>query len=268
MQVHKAPNQDAASIAWEDVRTQAYAKFFAEEFSQRFPSAPLQFLDSWAIELPRWSIAKHATLEHFVDAVFTKYTSNNGFISEQGMLAEAFCHFSWFHSGGQMMVTDLQGFGSTVFTDPQIHSVRKDFSRGNLGKDGMDQFFLAHTCNDVCRSLQLRESPLQLASDIETMSTVSGELSSRFSSHGPLICECCTLFVPLRDQEYIDLFDEYQAIVCTSCEKKVKESAATTRCTTCNQPFKYSMYALSVKGASVPPTCRSCEQGEVWKYIE
>ena len=229
----------------------------------------MQFLDAWAIELPRWSIAKHATLEPFVDAVFTKYTSNNGFInSEEGMLAEAFCHFSWCHSGGTMMVTDLQGFGSAVFTDPQIHGVQKDFSRGNLGIAGMDKFFLAHTCNDVCHMLRLKESPLQLGSDIETMSTASGELSSRFSSHGPLVCEYCSIFVPLRDQEYMNVFEECQAIVCPSCKQKVKESCATTRCMTCNQPFKYSMYALSVKSASVPSSCRSCEQGEVWSYIE
>lgn len=49
--------------------------------------------------------------------------------------------------------------------------------------------------------------------------------------------------------------------------RKVEETSMTTRCMTCEQPFKYSMYAISVKGSSVPPVCRSCEQGEVWKLI-
>ena len=49
-------------------------------------------------------------------------------------------------AGGQMMVTDLQGFESSILTDPQIHCVNKDlFGRGNLGKDGMDQCFEAET---------------------------------------------------------------------------------------------------------------------------
>ena len=254
------------------MKTQAYAKMLAEEFSQRFDSAPLQFLDAWAIELPRYNIAKHATLEPFVDGVFQKYTSNNGFISAEAELAEAFCHFSWCHSGGQMMVTDIQGFGSTVFTDPQIHCVKNDFfSRGNLGKDGMDQFFAGHCCNDICRSLELKESPIQFRLHSDTPSVVSGdsgELSSRFSSHGPLVCQYCSEFVVLRNQEYRDLMDEYQAVMCAPCKEKVKESLATTRCMSCEQPFQYSMYNVSLKGASVPPVCRSCEQGEVWNFID
>lgn len=142
-QVHKDTNNDQSSMALADVKTQAYAKVFAEEFSQRCGKlsshlAPIQFLDAWAVELPRWNLAKHATLEPFVDGVFQKYTSNNGFISQEAAIAEAFCHFSWCHSGGQMMVTDLQGFQSAVFTDPQIHCVKKGFfGRGNLGgRDG------------------------------------------------------------------------------------------------------------------------------------
>jgi NAD-dependent SIR2 family protein deacetylase len=96
----------------------------------------------------------------------------------------------------------------------------------------------------------------------------SGDLSSRFSSHGPLVCQYCSDFVALRNQEYLDIMDEYQAVMCPSCKEKVKESLATTRCMSCEQPFTYSMYNVSLKGASVPPVCRSCEQGEVWKFID
>eukprot|EP00435_Cladocopium_sp_Y103_P015542 s359_g3.t2 len=266
LKVHKEASQNVSSMTLADVKTQAYAKLFAEEFSQRFPQAPLQFVDAWAIELPMWNIAKHATLEPFVDGVFEKYTSNNGFISSEAELAEAFCHFSWCQSGGQMMVTDLQGFGSAVFTDPQIHCVKPDFfSRGNLGKYGMDQFFLGHCCNDICHHLQLKKSPIQMGIASETVSIVSDKsdgLSSRFSSHGPLVCEYCSSFVPLRDQGYIDLIGEYQAVMCPACKKKVKKSMASTSCLSCNQPFKYSMYAIGMKASSVPPMCRSCEQGE------
>eukprot|EP00435_Cladocopium_sp_Y103_P024924 s3873_g6.t1 len=109
LKVHKDASQSVSSVTLADVKTQAYAKMFAEEFSQRFPAAPLQFLDAWAIELPRCNIA---------------------------------------------------------------------------------------------------------------------------------------------------------AVMCPSCKEKVKESLATTRCMSCEQPFTYSMYNISLKGAAVPPVCRSCEQGE------
>jgi len=217
--VHKSAKHIDSTVTWADVKTQAYAKFFAEEFSQRFPQEPVQFLDAWAIELPKWPIAKHATMELFVNGVFQKYTSNNGFISSEASLAETLCHFSWCHSGGQMMVTDLQGFGSRVFTDPQIHCVKKDFfSRGNLGKDGMDQFFLGHCCNEICRTLQLKASPIQLGCDTETASVISDSCGS---SQASLVCQYCSGFVSLRNQEYLDIIDEYQAIVCSPCKEKL-----------------------------------------------
>lgn len=221
--MHKAAKDIDSTVTWADVKTQAYAKFFAEEFSQRFPQEPVQFLDAWAIELPKWPIAKHATMELFVSGVFQKYTSNNGFISPEASLAETLCHFSWCHSGGQMMVTDLQGFGSRVFTDPQIHCVKKDFfSRGNLGKDGMDQFFLGHCCNEICRALQLKASPIQLGCDTETASVISDIISdSCASSQRSLVCEYCSGFVSLRNQAYLDIIDEYQAIVCCFCKEKL-----------------------------------------------
>ena len=217
--MHKSAKHIDSTVTWADAKTQAYAKFFAEEFSQRFPQEPVQFLEAWAIELPKWPIAKHATLELFVSGVFQKYTSNNGFISPEASLAEALCHFSWCQSGGQMMVTDLQGFGSRVFTDPQIHCVKKDFfSRGNLGKDGMDQFFLGHCCNEICRALQLKASPIQLGCDTETASVISDSCGS---SQASLVCQYCSGFVSLRNKEYLDIIDEYQAIVCSSCKEKL-----------------------------------------------
>lgn len=272
-QVHKDTNNDQSSMALADVKTQAYAKVFAEEFSQRCGKlsshvAPIQFLDAWAVELPRWNLAKHATLEPFVDGVFQKYTSNNGFISQEAAIAEAFCHFSWCHSGGQMMVTDLQGFQSAVFTDPQIHCVKKGFfGRGNLGKEGMDQFFLGHCCNDLCHDLGLKESPIQLGFESDNGSILSDK-SVRSSSRGSLVCVYCNSFVDVGKQEYIDLMKQYQAVLCPPCKEKVNESLATTRCRSCNQLFEYSMHTASVKGFSVPYVCRSCELGEVWNFID
>ena len=80
-----------------DVETQAYAKFFGEAFAQR-SDAPIQFLTSWQVELPSW-IQRHATLEQFVEGTYQKYTNNSVFIADGAALAEAFCHFTYCHSG-------------------------------------------------------------------------------------------------------------------------------------------------------------------------
>lgn len=113
-----------------------------------------------------------------------------------------------------MMVTDLQGFGSSILTDPQIHCVRKDsFGRGNLGKDGMDQFFFGHTCNDICLQLDLKKHPMQLALEDEKTSIGSGNsaISSPISNHGSQMCELCLTLFKLRKQEYLDAINKYQA---------------------------------------------------------
>ena len=115
--------------------------------------------------------------------------------------------------GGQMMVTDLQGFQSSILTDPQIHCIKEDFfGRGNLGKAGMDQSFLGHSCNWICAKLKLKQHPMQLQLD-DAMSIVSGTstTSSELSSHGSQICELCGALFKLRGQEYLVAMNKYQA---------------------------------------------------------
>ena len=116
--------------------------------------------------------------------------------------------------GGQMMVTDLQGFQSSIFTDPQIHCIKEDFfGRGNLGKEGMDRFFPGHNCNWICAKLKLKEHPMQLQLDYDTMS-IGSEASttcSELSSHGSQICELCGALFKLRGQEYLMAINKYQA---------------------------------------------------------
>ena len=110
-----------------------------------------------------------------------------------------------------MMVTDLQGFGS-ILTDPQIHCIDKgSFGKGNLGAEGMDQFFMRHSCSNICTNLKLERHPMQLLLD-ET-STVGSEssASSSQSSNGSHICELCGILFKLTKQEYQDAINKYQA---------------------------------------------------------
>ena len=112
-----------------------------------------------------------------------------------------------------MIVTDLQGFQSSILTDPQIHCIKQDFfGRGNLGKEGMDQSFLGHNCNWICAKLKLKQHPMQLQLD-DTMSIGSGTSTtcSELSSHGPQICELCGALFKLRGQEYLVAMNKYQA---------------------------------------------------------
>jgi len=89
--------------------------------------------------------------------------------------AQAFSHFTYVRSGGQLMVVDLQGSlvrheetdtSEFILTDPAIHK-RKfrrgrrlfkgvSFGRTDRGREGIYAFFDTHECNDACRLLGLR----------------------------------------------------------------------------------------------------------------
>lgn len=153
-----------------DMETQAVSQCLAKEFGQYYQGQQLQFVQAQLMVLPDYSCFpfKYMSVEPYIPGSYEKFTSNNGFVKKDSELAQAFSHFSWCLTEGDMMVTDIQGVSNTL-TDPQIHS--DDVSRfgvGNLGTKGMDLFFMNHECNSICESMELQKNPIQLMTFPET----------------------------------------------------------------------------------------------------
>lgn len=80
---------------------------------------------------------------------------------------QAFTHFTYLYTQRQVMVCDLQGVynydlvpPTFELTDPAIHYRSKKgrrhvFGRTDDGEAGMDKFFHTHSCNRVCKMMQL-----------------------------------------------------------------------------------------------------------------
>eukprot|EP00928_Gymnodinium_smaydae_P070449 TRINITY_DN5427_c0_g7_i1.p1 TRINITY_DN5427_c0_g7~~TRINITY_DN5427_c0_g7_i1.p1 ORF type:complete len:1364 (-),score=277.05 TRINITY_DN5427_c0_g7_i1:83-3754(-) len=117
--------------------------------------------------------AYHFCGEKWLKGHFVKLNSNAGFVNEHeykehSAVAQAFSHFTFDRSHGQLIVVDLQGVcggedggGENIYfvlTDPQVHSrgSYERFGPGDLGDQGVQAFFRAHTCNEWCRRLGLR----------------------------------------------------------------------------------------------------------------
>lgn len=115
-----------------------------------------------------YSVTNHDGVRYQIEPLiryFTKFTSNNGWIDNNqginGQYMEAFCHFTYHRSGGQMIVCDLQGRyrnnnrynrskSRFELTDPAICSRRRSYGPTDLAEKGIESFFYNHVCNRYC----------------------------------------------------------------------------------------------------------------------
>lgn len=157
--------------------SQAVASYLAKEFSLRYPESPIEFVQAQLLDLGESSFPfRFMALEPWIPGKYEKKTSNAGQIAKDSDLAQAFSHFTWDRTEGDIMVVDIQGVENTL-TDPQIHSQDTDrFGRGNLCCKGMDAFFLNHVCNDICHTLRLQAHPHQPGSAPQEFSESLGAI--------------------------------------------------------------------------------------------
>lgn len=95
---------------------------------------------------------------------FKKFTSNSGWIDDDGEWAtramEAFSHYTYHSSRGDLLVCDLQGryrlnrfqrYRSRFeLTDPAICSRARNYGPTDLSEKGIESFFANHECNEFC----------------------------------------------------------------------------------------------------------------------
>ena len=101
-------------------------------------------------------------VEDYLEGDYQKFISNSGWVKPQCMTIyksmPAFAHWSWVHTRGQLMVSDLQGVcyrDKYVLTDPCILSLNREYGATDLALIGMGLFFMMHQCTDVCHDLDI-----------------------------------------------------------------------------------------------------------------
>eukprot|EP00667_Euglena_gracilis_P006207 EG_transcript_6258 len=147
-----------------DVEMQRFCQACADAFNKQHPEKEVRFLPAFLLGMPKKPYDLYFC-EPYVDGQFEKYNNNDGDVGPRDAernTPQAFSHFSYFHSGRQHLIVDIQGFGD-VYTDPQVHSNTRPFSLGNLRQAGIDKFFATHRCNNVCVRLGLAPRPVDPA---------------------------------------------------------------------------------------------------------
>jgi hypothetical protein len=115
-----------------------------------------------------WIIANTKYTVEPLIRYFTRFTSNNGWIASEDeagwcvLAMEAFSHYTYHRSGGQLIVCDLQGRyrhnsynrnkSRFELTDPAICSRRRSYGPTDLGEKGIESFFANHCCNRFCHA--------------------------------------------------------------------------------------------------------------------
>eukprot|EP00667_Euglena_gracilis_P002923 EG_transcript_2929 len=155
---------------FEDCEMQALAGHYAEEFCQLGAPKYIQYIEAGVIECVERKSSRPGgrvlfAVEPFVFGHFIKYTNNYGWVNPAvpRHTPQAFSHFTWCHSQGNLLIVDIQGVtdykGVDRLTDPQILSAFGPpiYGKADLQMEGIRKFFETHTCNDVCKSLNLPE---------------------------------------------------------------------------------------------------------------
>lgn len=169
-------NQDAACKRFKPQYRIMESEFFAKDFL--IADRAIRSAEKWnefcplgkEILVSRGSIhCSNSGIQYLVEPLiryYEKFTSNSGWIGDtedwEVRCMEAFTHFSYHESGGQMIVCDIQGRykydryskrkSRFELSDPAICSRQRWYGPTDLGEKGIESFFANHNCNEFCQS--------------------------------------------------------------------------------------------------------------------
>lgn len=169
-------NQDAVAKCFHPKYKSIEKEFFASDF--RVIDRAIDYAEEWncfcqcerEIMMTKGDIMVRNGTKTLVEPLirnFCKYTSNNGWISNDEDQDDidamtAFTHYTYHKSGGSLIVCDLQGryrydrYKSNrrrfELTDPAICSRRRLYGPTDLGEKGIESFFARHRCNKFCHA--------------------------------------------------------------------------------------------------------------------
>lgn len=134
-------------------------------------------------------------LEHWIEGRYKKYVNTSGKLEppvggdqdpdfqRKSSWAAAFCHWTYVHTRGRLIVADMQGAGA-FFTDIAIHTVDGNSGVLDNGFKGIQLCAENHRCNGVCRLLGIHEEDGYERQEAETAqpSATVEYFSERYSS--------------------------------------------------------------------------------------
>lgn len=169
-------NQDAACKRFKPQWRSMEAEYFASDF--RIADTAIRYAEEWnsfaesdetILVTKGHIIESNSGIQYLAEPLirnFKKFTSNSGWIDNDGSWTteamEAFSHYSYDASHGELIICDLQGRyrdnrrfrnGSKSrfeLTDVAICSRSRSYGPTDLSEKGIESFFANHECNQFC----------------------------------------------------------------------------------------------------------------------
>ena len=153
-----------AKMDWDsEVRVLKKAKEFARRFNRdKETTRPIEYVwsDVWKVtrsQIGTPVLGEWCMVEDYLSGQWNKWNSNAGYVaSTSTMSLHAFSHWTYAHSGGNLLVCDLQGVrydDKYILTDPVICSIDEEYGNTDMGVQGMALFFSTHQCTSFCNQL-------------------------------------------------------------------------------------------------------------------
>ena len=167
----------------EQIENQVISACLAKTFFDKLKAEKsIRFIDVNMIHIVEEGL--YFCIEPFISGEFKKWMNNAGVINEDiySCTLDAFSHWTYQITSEYLIVTDLQGMiidnKEYILTDPAISSPDSPnrFSTTNLGQKGVKKFFETHSCNHLCKHLELKKHLYQCKTD-RVMNTMMTKLN-------------------------------------------------------------------------------------------
>lgn len=252
----------------EDMRCQALCKAFALEFNNLVgPEHSIDFIITTCLRGQSDNgTLQYMSLEPYIKGDYVKYNNNSGYINndipndETNKAAQAFSHFTFERSWGQILVCDLQGVKG-VLTDPAIHTANKDrfkLADTNLNREGFKFFFSTHVCNEICQQLEL----ISNAEMVMTNSFKFRELWPAVDNTVYCSNKLCGKIVPTAGARKSDEFPRCHW--CELCWPQLESSKVRWMCLAPgpDHEFSVSRFYYESQGLAMPRKCPEHREAE------
>lgn len=149
------------------------ARWFADSFRAEYPNlkkvnfvmpclaemdsisvfnTPFRFIKGYE---KQFAESEHVLIEELVEGDFKTFVNNDGVQVTESDILDAFLHYTYVESNGDLVVTKLEGIERSndfKLSSVIIHSRRQSFGQHDQGEMGILNVFQNHKCNDLCKN--------------------------------------------------------------------------------------------------------------------